>query len=78
MAMLLMTFAVTRLLLEGSERLKQQTFFTMVVSLGSTLTFFASGPSLESAGGFTSFGFSLKTQRVLQIHGTVRFMTAWD
>ena len=32
----------------------------MVVSLGSTLAFFASGPSFEFSVGLTSFGFSLK------------------
>lgn len=36
-----------------------RTFFTMVVSLGSTLAFFASGPSLEFSVGLTSLGFSL-------------------
>lgn len=36
------------------------TFFTMVVSLGSILAFFASEPSLEFSVGFTSLGFSLK------------------
>lgn len=42
--------------------LHKRTFFTMVVSLGSTLAFFASGPSLEFPVGFTSLGFSLKTE----------------
>lgn len=35
------------------------TFFTIVVSLGSTFGFFASGPSLASSELFTTLGFSL-------------------
>jgi len=38
---------------------KTHTFLTIVVSLGSTLAFLASGPSLESPEGFTILGFSL-------------------
>lgn len=39
------------------------TFFTMVVSLGSTLTFFASELSWLLSAGFTNLGFSLRLAR---------------
>lgn len=48
---------------ERSYGLPPPTFFTMVVSLGSTLAFFASGPSLDFSAGFTSLGFSLERKR---------------
>lgn len=38
------------------------TFLIMVVSLGSTLALFASGPSFEFPVGFTTLGFSLKRE----------------